>query len=31
MLIDKVKKFYDSAYDFLNCAETIIYAANEEI
>ncbi|GAA0122672.1 MAG: C-GCAxxG-C-C family protein [Clostridium argentinense] len=29
MLIDKVKKFYDSEYD-LNCAETIIYAANEE-
>ncbi|HCQ89327.1 MULTISPECIES: C-GCAxxG-C-C family (seleno)protein [unclassified Clostridium] len=29
MLLDKVKKFYGSEYD-LNCAETIIYAANEE-
>ena len=29
MLLDKVRKFYDSEYD-LNCAETIIYAANEE-
>lgn len=29
MLLDKVKKFYDAKYD-LNCAETMIYAANEE-
>jgi C_GCAxxG_C_C family probable redox protein len=29
MLIDKVKKYYDKSYD-LNCAETMIYAANEE-
>ena len=29
MLIDKVNKYYDKAYD-LNCAEAIIYAANEE-
>lgn len=29
MLIDKVRKYYDSSFD-LNCAETIIYAANEE-
>jgi C_GCAxxG_C_C family probable redox protein len=29
MLIDKIRKYYDKAYD-LNCAETMIYAANEE-
>jgi C_GCAxxG_C_C family probable redox protein len=29
MLKDKVRKFYDKSYD-LNCAETILYAANEE-
>ena len=29
MLVDTVKKYYDKEYD-LNCAETIIYAANEE-
>lgn len=29
MLIDKIKKYYSEEYD-LNCAETIIYAANEE-
>lgn len=29
MLIDTVKKYYEKEYD-LNCAETIIYAANEE-
>lgn len=29
MLLDKVRKFYDGEYD-LNCAETILYAANEE-
>lgn len=29
MLRDKVKKYYDKSYD-LNCAETILYAANEE-
>ncbi|MEG2935602.1 MAG: C-GCAxxG-C-C family (seleno)protein [Clostridium sp.] len=29
MLLDKVTKFYESEYD-LNCAETILYAANEE-
>lgn len=29
MLIDKVKKYYDKSYD-LNCAEAMIYAANEE-
>lgn len=29
MLLDKVKKYYDKNYD-LNCAETIVYAANEE-
>jgi C_GCAxxG_C_C family probable redox protein len=29
MLIDKVRKYYDKSYD-LNCAETMIYAANEE-
>lgn len=29
MLKDKVTKFYTSEYD-LNCAETILYAANEE-
>ena len=29
MLVEKVKKYYDKAYD-LNCAETMIYAANEE-
>ncbi|AJA48922.1 hypothetical protein CPAST_c28560 [Clostridium pasteurianum DSM 525 = ATCC 6013] len=28
MLIDYVKKYYDKEYN-LNCAETIIYAANE--
>lgn len=29
MLLDNVKKYYDKNYD-LNCAETILYAANEE-
>lgn len=29
MLVEKVKKYYAQEYD-LNCAETIIYAANEE-
>lgn len=29
MLLNKVRKFYDGEYD-LNCAETILYAANEE-
>lgn len=29
MLLDKVRKFYDVKYD-LNCAETILYAADEE-
>lgn len=29
MLLDKVKKYYGKEYD-LNCAETMIYAANEE-
>lgn len=29
VLIDKVRKYYDKAYD-LNCAETMLYAANEE-
>jgi len=29
MLVERIKKFYDVEYD-LNCAETIIYAANEE-
>ncbi|MDK2799821.1 MAG: hypothetical protein PWP27_1117 [Clostridiales bacterium] len=29
MLKDKVLKYYDKKYD-LNCAETMIYAANEE-
>lgn len=29
MLVEKVKKYYEEEYD-LNCAETIIYAANEE-
>lgn len=29
MLSDKVKKYYAKEYDF-NCAETILYAANEE-
>lgn len=29
MLLEKVKKYYDKAYD-LNCAETMLYAANEE-
>ncbi|MCT8976326.1 C-GCAxxG-C-C family protein [Clostridium sp. CX1] len=29
MLLDKVKKYYSEEYD-LNCAETIVYAANEE-
>ena len=29
MLLDNVKKYYDKGYD-LNCAETILYAANEE-
>jgi len=28
MLLDAVKKYYDASYD-LNCAETILYAANE--
>ncbi|SHF12647.1 C-GCAxxG-C-C family (seleno)protein [Clostridium fallax] len=29
MLLDKVKKYYSKDYD-LNCAETMLYAANEE-
>jgi C_GCAxxG_C_C family probable redox protein len=29
MLIDKARKFYSADFDF-NCAETIIYAADEE-
>lgn len=29
MLMDKAKKFYSKEFD-LNCAETMIYAANEE-
>lgn len=29
MLLDNVKKYYDKKYDF-NCAETVLYAANEE-
>ncbi len=29
MLVEKVEKYYDKSYK-LNCAETIIYAANEE-
>jgi C_GCAxxG_C_C family probable redox protein len=29
MLIDSAKKYYDKCFD-LNCAETMIYAANEE-
>ncbi|MEG1257356.1 C-GCAxxG-C-C family (seleno)protein [Clostridium sp.] len=29
MLLDLVKKYYGEEYD-LNCAETILYAANEE-
>jgi len=29
MLVDRVKHYYDKSYD-LNCAETIIYAANKE-
>ena len=29
MLVDRIRKFYEVEYD-LNCAETIIYAANEE-
>lgn len=29
MLVERIKKFYEVEYD-LNCAETIIYAANEE-
>ena len=29
MLVEKARKYYDKKYD-LNCAETIIYAANEE-
>ncbi|MEG0307753.1 MAG: C-GCAxxG-C-C family (seleno)protein [Clostridium sp.] len=29
MLVDMVKKYYGEKYD-LNCAETLIYAANEE-
>ena len=29
MLVDKVKKYYSTELD-LNCAETILYAANEE-
>lgn len=28
MLLDAVKKYYDKSYD-LNCAEAILYAANE--
>jgi C_GCAxxG_C_C family probable redox protein len=29
MLLDTVMKYYDKSYD-LNCAETMLYAANEE-
>ncbi len=29
MLVEKVRKYYGSEYD-LNCAETILYGANEE-
>lgn len=29
MLLDNVKKYYSKEYDF-NCAETMLYAANEE-
>lgn len=29
MLLNAVKKYYDKDYDY-NCAETILYAANEE-
>jgi C_GCAxxG_C_C family probable redox protein len=29
MLVEKCEKYYDKKYD-LNCAETILYAANEE-
>lgn len=29
MLIDSAKKYYDKGFD-LNCAETMMYAANEE-
>ncbi|HEY5562131.1 MAG TPA: C-GCAxxG-C-C family (seleno)protein [Clostridiaceae bacterium] len=29
MLNEKVQKYYDKAYD-LNCAETMLYAANDE-
>lgn len=29
MLLEKVRKYYGKKYD-LNCAETILYAANEE-
>lgn len=29
MLLEKVRKYYDKSYDF-NCAETILYAANDE-
>lgn len=29
MLLETVKKYYDKCYN-LNCAETLIYAANEE-
>lgn len=29
MLIEKIKKYYDRVYD-LNCAETMLYAANDE-
>jgi C_GCAxxG_C_C family probable redox protein len=30
MLLEKVKKYYDAQTYDLNCAETIVYAANEE-
>lgn len=30
MLIDKVRKYYDKDTYDLNCAETMLYAANEE-
>lgn len=29
MLLEKIKKYYDKSYNF-NCAETMLYAANEE-
>lgn len=29
MLLEKTKKYYDKSYNF-NCAETMLYAANEE-